>query len=156
MNRQKLLAISMFVLFSSLFLLTVDPALSAGGTTGTLTTDSDVAYEGQTIVVKCSSLTASADYSIEVDDTATFNWTCGSSETTRYFRITVPAGGADGMAKIELVDANVTVRATLYVQVSDPANAIPQDLLTVLFVAIIAILFFAGIIYGMKQGLFSR
>jgi len=132
------------------------PANATGGTTGAISCDTDVAYEGQTIVVKCSTLEASADYSIELDDTAEFNWTTSSTETTRYFRLTVPAGGTDGMAKIELVNANVTVLGTLYIQVTDPADVVPQDLLTVLFVAIIAVLFFAGVIYGFKTGMFKR
>ena len=127
-------------------------ATAAGGTNGNITMSTDTAVEGQNLVIKCYNLDVSSDYSLEVDDTVKFNWTTSASETVRYLRISVPAGGADGMVKVELVNNDVTVIDTKYIQSSDPADLVPEDMLTDLFTAIIVIVVFAGIILGLMGG----
>lgn len=152
MSRSRLALITL-MLMGSLFLVPVNAGTAAGGTTGTISQSVLSATEGQNFMVQLTELTVSAAYSIEVDDTAKFNWTTGASETSRNVRIVVPAAGSDGLVKVELVDAATTVLATLYLQVSSPSGLIPEGLVQTVFIAMIGLFIFAAILVGIKRGM---
>lgn len=155
MKRAPMAAIILMVT-ASLFLVPVFSGTSAGGTTGTISQSVLSATEGQNFMVQLTALTVSADYSIEVDDVAKFNWTCSATETTRNVRIVIPSAGADGLVKVELADAGVTVIDTLYLQVTTPDSLIPTSLIQTVFIAMIGLFIFAAILVGIKSGMLKR
>jgi len=137
-------------------LLATAPASCAGGTTGELNFEVESATVGAIIYVELTELTEEADYSIEVEDSAVFNWTTGASETSRYVNFVVPDPGDDGAVKIELVDANITVIDTAYLQVGDVDDLIPTELVQAVFIALIGLFLFAAILIGIKSGVIKR
>jgi hypothetical protein len=110
-------------------------------------------YEGEIILIKVYDVTASGDFSLQVDSSILYNSTApATGDTTIWYQWKAAQPATGEIRTLAVYDASVNSLAAKDIFVYEPDDAIPSDLITELGVAIFAVLIIVMIVTGMLYG----
>jgi hypothetical protein len=107
-------------------------------------------YEGEILFIKIYDITASGDFSLQIDSTVLFNSTAAATgDTDLWYQWEAARPTTGDIRTLAVYDSSVNVLATKDIFVYEADSALPDDLITTLGVAIFGIMIIVVIVTGM-------
>lgn len=127
-RRPAIFALAIIALFAlGIASMPTQKAHATEGVEGEISAGVSSVFLNNVVAIKCFNMDVSADYSLQVNDVATDNWTNGASQTSRtFFKTFESTQVSGGMVKIGLANTTLPL-VEIYLSVTEVADLVDTD-----------------------------